>query len=333
MTGTPSLNVVNLKTHFFIREGVVRAVDGVSFSVDQGEVLGIVGESGCGKSITARSILRLVPNPPGRTVDGRIEFEGKDLLELSESEMRKVRGNRISMIFQDPMTYLNPTMKVGDQITEVLRLHLDMNETQARARALELFRDVNIPEPEGRLDNYPHEFSGGMRQRVMIAMALACEPGLLIADEPTTALDVTVQAQILDLLRRIRDDLNSAIILITHDLGVVAEICDKVVVMYAGQVVEQANVYDLFDEPKHPYTRGLLDSLPTPEHRVDQLKPIPGQPPDLLRIPNGCNFAPRCAYCMQKCIDEEPPFREVAPGHMSRCWLDSVTQTAVAAAE
>ena len=332
MTNSPLLRVSGLKTHFMIKEGTVRAVDGVSFTVDPGEVLGIVGESGCGKSVTARSILRLVPDPPGRIVGGEIEFDGTDILSLSSREMRAIRGDRISMIFQDPMVSLNPTMRVGLQIIEVLETHRGLNHKQALARTVDLFHAVNIPEPESRLDDYPHQFSGGMRQRAMIAMALACEPKLLIADEPTTALDVTVQAQILDLLRTIRDEAGTAIILITHDLGMVAEIADKVVVMYAGKIVEEADVLSLFDAPTHPYTRGLLNSLPSPEHRVEELTPIRGQPPDLSRIPAGCSFAPRCDHCFEPCTRDDPPFREIEPDHRSRCWLEQVPDTANLAA-
>ena len=322
MTNVPLLRVSDLKTHFMIKEGVVRAVDGVSFTVEAGKVLGIVGESGCGKSMTARSILRLVPDPPGRIVGGTIEFDGVDVLSLSTREMQAIRGDRISMIFQDPMVSLNPTMRVGDQIVEVLTVHRGYGAKAAVDRAIELLRAVNIPEPETRLRDYPHQFSGGMRQRAMIAMALACEPRLLIADEPTTALDVTVQAQILDVLRTIREESDTAIILITHDLGMVAEVADDIVVMYAGKIVEEANVYDLFDAPSHPYTQGLLKSLPSPEHRVEELTPIRGQPPDLSRVPTGCSFAPRCDYRMDICTRELPPFRAIAEGHRSRCWLD-----------
>jgi oligopeptide/dipeptide ABC transporter ATP-binding protein len=247
--------------------------------------------------------------------------------------MQAIRGDRISMIFQDPMVSLNPTMKVGEQIIEVLTIHRGLNRAEAVARTLELFRAVNIPEAETRLNDYPHQFSGGMRQRAMIAMALACEPKLLIADEPTTALDVTVQAQILDLLRVVREESDTAIILITHDLGMVAEIADKVVVMYAGRIVEEASVLELFDAPTHPYTRGLLNSLPSPEHRVEELTPIRGQPPDLSRVPIGCSFAPRCDHRLEACTREEPPFREVVPGHRSRCWLEGAPEDVAVAAE
>ena len=330
----PLLEVAGLKTQFFTRDGIVKAVDGVSFTVDRGEILGIVGESGCGKSVTARSILRLVPDPPGRIVDGHILFDGVDLAGLSASQMQDIRGDRISMIFQDPMVSLNPTMRVGRQVIEVLVRHRGMTERAARERAIALLDAVRIPAAAERLDDYPHQFSGGMRQRAMIAMALACEPNLLIADEPTTALDVTVQAQILDLIRRIRREHDTAVILITHDLGVVAEICDRVSVMYAGQVVEEAGVEDLFDNPRHPYTQGLLQSIPSPEQRVEELKPIRGQPPDLSRLPQGCAFAPRCDHRMARCRDESPPTRDFGGGHLSRCWLpaaDAVDADAVVA--
>lgn len=316
------LQVTDLQTHFFTREGVVRAVDGVTFAVRRGEILGLVGESGCGKSVTARSILRLIPEPPGKILAGQVEFDGVNLLDMSPREMRTIRGDRISMIFQDPMVSLNPTMRVGEQIIEVLQIHRGLNREQAVTRALELFEVVNIPAPTSRLNDYPHQFSGGMRQRAMIAMALACEPSLLIADEPSTALDVTVQAQILDLLRRIRREQQTAVILITHDLGVVAELCDRVAVMYAGKVVEEAPVLDLFDTPRHPYTWGLLQSIPTPDRRVEELTPIPGQPPDLSRLPPGCSFASRCDYTMERCLQEPPPWRDVGSEHQTRCWLE-----------
>jgi len=322
MSGEPLLVVEGLRTHFFTKEGVVRAVDGVSFEIMPGEILGIVGESGCGKSVTARSILRLVPDPPGRIVGGAITFDGLDLLALSPREMQGVRGDRISMIFQDPMVSLNPTMRIGEQIAEVLEVHRGMSPARARERVVELMQAVNIPAAEARLQDYPHQFSGGMRQRAMIAMALACAPKLLIADEPTTALDVTVQAQILDLLRGIRHDHRTAIVLITHDLGVVAEICDRVAVMYAGRIVEEATAEALFETPRHPYTRGLLASIPSPERRVEVLKPIRGQPPDLSRLPAGCAFAPRCDDRIARCTLEDPPFGVTDAGHRVRCWVE-----------
>ena len=292
----PLLRVDTLQTHFHTRDGVVRAVDGVSFEVMPGETLAVVGESGCGKSVTAMSILRLLPMPPARIAGGRIEFEGRNLLELSEPEMRKVRGNAISMIFQEPMTSLNPVLTIGRQIAEALVLHRGMSEREATARATEMLRKVHIPEAERRITQYPHELSGGMRQRVMIAMALACGPRLLIADEPTTALDVTIQAQILELMRELRDDTGASIILITHDLGVVAEIAHRVVVMYAGRKVEEASIEELFAAPRHPYTRGLLGSMPHLGDSVNEtgkrLVEIPGMVPSLKEPPPGCLFAP-----------------------------------------
>ncbi len=319
------LEVKNLKTQFFTRAGIVYAVDGVSFHVGQGETLGIVGESGCGKSVTATSIMRLIPQPPGRIVDGEVLLDHGtgvvDLVSSSESEMRRIRGNQIAMIFQDPMTSLNPVLTIGDQLTEPLILHLDMSRREAEQRAIELLKRVGIPAAEDRLSAYPHQFSGGMRQRVMIAMALACNPKLLIADEPTTALDVTIQAQILDLMMQLNRDVGTAIVLITHDLGVVAEICERVVVMYAGQIVEGGTADAIFNAPQHPYTIGLLNSVPQIGERVkESLIPIPGLPPDLLEPPTGCRFRPRCRFRQEKC-EESPPLAEVAPGQMARCWF------------
>jgi peptide/nickel transport system ATP-binding protein len=323
------LEVEELKTYFFTRDGVVRAVDGVSFSVERGETLAIVGESGCGKSVTSLSILRLIASPPGRTVAGRVVFEGRDLLELSEPEMRKIRGDAISMIFQEPMTSLNPVLTIGDQIAEVLMLHRGLSDEEATRRAVEMLRLVRIPEPERRVAQYPHQLSGGMRQRVMIAMALACEPRLLIADEPTTALDVTIQAQILDLMRELKERTGAAIVLITHDLGVVAEMAQRVVVMYAGRKVEEATVTALFARPRHPYTRGLLDSIPKlgaskqnggKHGEVRRLSEIAGTVPSLAEPIVGCAFAPRCAYATVRCQNEYPPLEEKAPGHRAACW-------------
>jgi oligopeptide transport system ATP-binding protein len=319
------LEVNNLKTQFFTRAGIVYAVDGVTFHVREGETLGIVGESGCGKSVTATSIMRLIPSPPGRIVDGEILLhDGEkhiDLLALSDDEMRHVRGNRIAMIFQDPMTSLNPVLTIGDQLTEPLLLHLDMSRREAEQRAVELLKRVGIPAAEDRLGAYPHQFSGGMRQRVMIAIALSCNPKVLIADEPTTALDVTIQAQILDLMMHLNREFGTAIILITHDLGVVAEICERVVVMYAGQIIEAGAAKDLFNNPQHPYTIGLLNSVPRIGEDVKEaLSPIPGLPPDLLAPPIGCRFRPRCRYRQAKC-EETPQLMEVAPGQMARCWF------------
>ncbi len=297
---------------------MARAVDDVTLSVDKGKVLGIVGESGCGKSITSLSILRLIP-PPGKIVGGQIRLDGKNLLEFSEAQMRGVRGNRIALIPQDPMTSLNPVYTVGAQIMEAVELHQKVSKAEARKKAIDVLDRVRIPEARNRVDDYPHQFSGGMRQRVMIAMALACEPELLIADEPTTALDVTVQAQILDLLREIQKDHGTAIVLITHDLGVVAEMCDTVAVMYAGSVVEYATVEELFKNPKHPYTIGLMNSLPKPgSHR---LIPIDGQPPSLVNLPSGCRFANRCSIRVDSCELSIPPLEEKTAGHDARCFL------------
>ena len=317
------LEVEDLRTHFFTREGVVRAVDGVSFSVDRGRTLGIVGESGCGKSVTALSIMGLVPRPPARIVGGSILFEGRDLTRLSEPELEDVRGREIAMIFQDPMTSLNPTLKIGTQIAESLRRHLGMTGDDARRRAVSLLEEVGIPNAARRLDDYPHRFSGGMRQRVMIAIALACNPKLLIADEPTTALDVTVQAQVLDLLEELRHEHEMAMIIITHDMGVVAETADEIAVMYAGEIVEHAPVLDLFDRPEHPYTEALLGALPQIEGegiREGRLTAIPGRPPDLVDPPDACRFAPRCPYADRgdDCASRHPELREVRPRHLVR---------------
>jgi oligopeptide/dipeptide ABC transporter ATP-binding protein len=319
----PLLAVDDLRTQFFTREGAVRAVDGVSFSVDKGGTLGIVGESGCGKSVTALSIMGLLPKPPAKIVSGSIEFEGRDLTKLSEKQLEDVRGREIAMIFQDPMTSLNPTLRIGTQITEVLDRHFDMSKDDARRRAIELLEEVRIPRAAERLSDYPHRFSGGMRQRVMIAIALACNPKLLIADEPTTALDVTVQAQVLDLLEDLRESHEMALILITHDMGVVAEVADSVAVMYAGQIVEQATGVDLFDRPEHPYTEALLGSLPELEGenvREGRLVAIPGRPPDLIDPPSACRFAARCPYASDQdtCRSVEPQLREIRPGHWVR---------------
>jgi peptide/nickel transport system ATP-binding protein len=320
----PLLRVENLKTHFHTRDGVVRAVDGVSFDVMPGETLAVVGESGCGKSVTAMSILRLLPMPPARIADGRIEFDGRNLLDLSEPEMRKVRGNAISMIFQEPMTSLNPVLTIGRQIAEALVLHRGMSEKQAMTRAAEMLRKVHIPEAERRLTQYPHELSGGMRQRVMIAMALACGPRLLIADEPTTALDVTIQAQILELMLELREATGASVILITHDLGVVAEVAHRVVVMYAGRKVEEAPIEELFAAPRHPYTRGLLGSMPHLGDSVNEtgkrLVEIPGMVPSLKEPAPGCLFAPRCPNADGRCRAEVPPLELHATRHWAACW-------------
>ena len=321
----PILQVRDLRTEFRTEGGVVTAVDGVSFDVDRGRTLGIVGESGSGKSVTNLSILRLVPNPPGRIAGGTIRFDGQDLLALPESAMRGIRGKRISMIFQDPMTSLNPYLRIGTQLGEVLELHEGATRSAARRRSIEMLERVGIPNPAERIDRYPHEFSGGMRQRVMIAMALLCKPELLIADEPTTALDVTIQAQILDLIRSMRDELGMAVILITHDLGVVAGTADDVIVMYAGRVVEQAQTRQLFRDPKHPYTLGLLRSIPRLDRDDARLTPIPGRPPDLTRLAPGCPFAPRCEFAVDLCRAERPPLRTVGQAggeHVAACGVD-----------
>jgi oligopeptide transport system ATP-binding protein len=317
----PLLAVNNLHTYFKSREGEVRAVDGVSFTVDRGTMLGIVGESGCGKSVTVLSIMGLI-ELPGRVVEGTAVFQGRDLLKLKGSELEDVRGHEIGMIFQDPMTSLNPTLTIGTQITETLRRHLGMSKQQARKRAIELLEEVHIPNAASRLDDYPHRYSGGMRQRVMIAIAISCNPKLLIADEPTTALDVTVQAGVLDLLHELRSDHEMAVIIITHDMGVVAETANDILVMYAGQVVEHASAYDLFDRPEHPYTEALLEALPQVEGegiRDGRLRSIPGRPPDLIDPPEGCRFAPRCAYAgLDDCAVVQPELREIRPGHWVR---------------
>ncbi len=317
------LEVKDLKTQFFTREGVVRAVDGISFSLEAGQTFGLVGESGCGKSVTALSIMGLLPKPPARIVDGSVEFQGRDLTKLSERELEDVRGREIAMIFQDPMTSLNPTLRVKTQITEVLHRHFGSSKDEARRRAVELLEEVRIPNAAERVDDYPHRFSGGMRQRVMIAMALACNPKLLIADEPTTALDVTVQAEILDLLEELRREHEMGLILITHDMGVVAEVADQVAVMYAGQFIEQAPTLELFDHPEHPYTEALLGALPQLEGenvRQGRLLSIPGRPPDLIAPPAGCRFAPRCPHAGldDGCAETLPELRRIRPDHLVR---------------
>jgi oligopeptide/dipeptide ABC transporter ATP-binding protein len=320
----PLLEVRGLQTSFHTRDGVVRAVTGVDFHVDRGEIMGLVGESGCGKSVTSLSIMGLVGRP-GRVEAGEVLFDGRDLLKLKPDEMRKLRGDQLSMIFQQPQSSLNPVWDVGTQISEVLEIHRGMKRGPARARALELLRMVGIPDPERRLKAYPHEMSGGMAQRVMIAMALACEPELLIADEPTTALDVTIQAQILDLMRNLREQTGTAIILITHDLGVVAEMCDRVAVMYAGEIVESTDVTTLFRRARHPYTRGLIGSIPVVGNVREELSVIPGNVPNLIDLPKGCRFAPRCASRVAEdnamAIDVHPGLHPIAPDHEVRCWL------------
>ncbi len=330
------LEVEDLRTYFSTREGDVRAVDGVSFEVERGKTLGIVGESGCGKSVTALSIMGLIPKPPARIVSGSIRFQGRELTNLSDRALEDLRGNEIAMIFQDPMTSLNPTLTIGTQITETLRRHLDMSSEQAKRRAAELLEEVRIPRAVERLKDYPHRYSGGMRQRVMIAMALACNPILLIADEPTTALDVTVQAGVLDLLEELREEHEMAMIIITHDMGVIAEAADDVVVMYAGQVVEQASALELFDHPEHPYTEALLGALPNLEEsggREARLISIPGRPPDLLEPPSACRFAPRCPYADSgdSCTVEPPELRELRSGHWVRSAHPASERAAVTA--
>ena len=328
MNRTPTedtvLDVKGLQTVFFTNSGLFRAVDDVSFQVRRGETLAIVGESGCGKSVTALSIMRLVPDPPGRIVGGSITLEGQDLLALDENRMRKIRGDRISMIFQEPMTSLNPVMRIGDQIAEAVRLHRPTTAKEAWQQAVQMLRLVRIPEPERRASEYPHQLSGGMRQRAMIAMALACRPALLIADEPTTALDVTIQAQILALMLDLQKELGMGLILITHDLGVVAQTAQRVIVMYAGKKVEEADVETLFANPRHPYTRGLMASIPAvPSSGTNaeaRLVEIPGMVPSLTRLPKGCAFAPRCSLAVARCHQEYPPLQDWGAGHLAACW-------------
>jgi len=313
------LEVKNLRTYFFTDEGIVKAVDDVSFGLKKGESLGIVGESGSGKSVTALSIMRLIQDPPGKIIGGEIIFRGEDLLKKKEEEMREVRGNKISMVFQDPMTSLNPVFTIGDQIMEAIILHQKLDKVSARKKAIEMLEIVRIPEASKRIDEYPHQFSGGMRQRVMIAMALSCNPEILIADEPTTALDVTIQAQIIELIKQLQKDLGMSLILITHDMGIVAESCQNVLVMYAGKVVEYADVRTIFKKPSHPYTIGLLESVPRLDVRKERLKAIEGQPPDLVALPNYCYYAERCPYKTERCLEEIPDLIELEPGHYSRC--------------
>ena len=318
------LEVNNLKTHFQTRRGLVKAVDGIDFSVKRNEIVAVVGESGCGKSVTSRTIMGLVGKEKNEIVDGEVIFKGENLLNKSKEEMRKIRGNEISIIFQDPMTSLNPVYTVGSQIAEVPMIHEDEDKKSAFKRAVEVLKKVGIPSAESRAEQYPHQFSGGMRQRGVIGMSLVMTPDLLIADEPTTALDVTIQSQILKLLLKLREDTNSGIILITHNLGVVAEICDYVAVMYAGKLMEKASVSDLFNKTSHPYTKGLLDSLPVPGKKK-KLTPIEGQPPDLHDLPSGCRFSHRCPKAFDKCYEEDPPMFEVGDRHYSACWLEGDT--------
>jgi peptide/nickel transport system ATP-binding protein/oligopeptide transport system ATP-binding protein len=321
MTANPLLEIRNLKTYFDVRGGVLKAVDDVSFTIHAGETLGLVGESGCGKTVTANSIMRLVPIPPGRIVGGEILFEDIDLLKLPASEMRKVRGNKISMIFQEPMTSLNPVFTVGDQVAEVIQLHEKLSQREIRERVIETFRLVRIPAPESRINEYPHQMSGGMRQRVIIAMALACNPKLMIADEPSTALDVTIQAQILDLMNRLKEETGASILFITHDLGVIAEMAQRVAVMYAGKIMEGADVNTLFSEPKHPYTIGLMNSIPVLGigKKEKRLSTIPGVVPSLFKLPQGCLFRERCSVACAECGQLEPPMIDLGDGHIVRC--------------
>jgi oligopeptide/dipeptide ABC transporter ATP-binding protein len=318
---TTLLEIEDLHTQFFTSAGTVRAVDGITYNVDEGETVAIVGESGCGKSVSAMSILRLIPWPPGKIVQGSIKFQGNDLLKLSDVEMRKIRGKDIAMIFQEPMTSLNPVLSIGLQLTETLEHHLGMDEEACHARAIELLGMVGISEPDRRLEQYPHHLSGGMRQRVMIAMALACEPKLIIADEPTTALDVTIQAQILELMKELTRNLGVAMIIITHNLGVVARYANRVNVMYAGKIVETGTAEDVYKRPKHPYTLALLKSVPRLDHpRGQKLDPVDGQPPDLARLDDGCPFRPRCRFAVDKCATSNPTLENVSDGHQAACW-------------
>ncbi len=318
----PILQVENLRTHFKTDDGVVKAVDDVSFNLHKGETLGIVGESGSGKSVTNLSLMRLIPTPPGRIVGGKVKFNGTDLLEIPDREMRNIRGNKISMIFQDPMTSLNPFLRVSTQLEETIRLHQGLGKREARTKAVEMLSMVGIPKPEKRITNYPHQFSGGMRQRVMIAMALSCNPDVLIADEPTTALDVTIQAQILEIIKRLADELGTAVIMITHDLGVVAGMCDNVVVMYAGKIVEKGNARELFKDPKHPYTKGLIRSVPRLDQvHQDRLFSITGQPPSLIDLPDACPFYPRCEHAMDICKRQYPAAEKLSESRSVSCWL------------
>ncbi len=323
---SPLLEVRDLTTRFYTLDGVVCAVNGISYTLEEGETLGIVGESGCGKSVSVLSLMRLIPEPPGRIVAGEALYRGRDLLRLSEEEMQQIRGREIAMVFQDPMTSLNPVFTVGDQLTEPMRLHLGMSRKEARERAAELLEMVGIPRAAERLDDYPHQFSGGMRQRAMIAMALSCSPSILIADEPTTALDVTIQAQIVDLVKALRDRLGMAVIWITHDLGVIAGIAERVIVMYAGFIVEEGPVGEIYGNPRHPYTLALLASLPRVDRTSNQrLAVIPGLPPDLLGLPPGCPFTPRCSYARPECREKNPDLQPVHSGHRVACWVDVTT--------
>jgi len=319
----PLLQVKDMKTYFYTEEGVVKAVDGVTYDVQEGETLALVGESGCGKSVSALTILRLIPVPPGRIVSGEVLFEGEDLMKLSEDELRRVRGNRISMVFQEPMTSLNPVLTIGKQLTEALELHLRLDKDAANNRAVQLLEMVGVAEAHRRIGDYPHQFSGGMRQRVMIAMAMSCNPKLLIADEPTTALDVTIQAQVLEVMARLSKEFGTAVIIITHNLGVVARYADRVNVMYAGKIIETSSAANVYADPRHPYTLGLLSSVPRLDHAMQaKLVPIEGLPPDLGHLPPGCSFYPRCTYRIDQCREEFPPLQLVSENHYAACWVD-----------
>ncbi len=320
-TGGVLLDVRDLRTHFYTKKGVVKAVEGVSYRINRGESLGLVGESGCGKSVSALSMMRLIPIPPGRIESGEVWFDGIDLLQLPMRDMRKIRGNRISMIFQDPMTSLNPVLTVGEQVAEAIRLHQSLSKQEILQKVVEYFSMVGLPNPEDRLENYPHQLSGGMRQRVGIAMALSCNPSLLIADEPTTALDVTIQAQILEIMANLMEEIQTSLILITHNLGLVVELANKVAVMYAGHIAEFGKVEHIFENPLHPYTKGLHESIPKISQKKDRLAPIPGEVPDLINPPSGCPFHPRCSKAMPVCRESFPEELEVEPGHRIACHL------------
>ena len=315
------LEVRDLKTYFFTQAGVVKAVDGVSYDLAEGETLGLVGESGCGKSVSALSIMRLIPDPPGKTVGGEVIFDGQDLLKLPDSQMRRVRGKQIAMVFQEPMTSLNPVLSIARQLTESLELHLGMSKTEARREAVRRLAQVGIPDPERRLKQFPHQFSGGMLQRVMIAMALSCNPKLIIADEPTTALDVTIQAQILELMKKLSREYGVSLMIITHNLGIVARYADRVNIMYAGKIIERGTARDIYRNPSHPYTLGLLNSVPRLDlPRKEKLDPVEGQPPDLMNLPAGCSFRERCRFAIERCAEEIPPLQSVSAGHFSACF-------------
>jgi len=320
------LEVRDLRTHFFTQEGVVKAVDGITYDLQEGETMGLVGESGCGKSVSALSLMRLVADPPGKIVGGEIEFQGRDILKMPEDEMRSIRGNRMAMIFQEPMTSLNPVLTIGRQLSETLELHRHMDKQASRKRSVELLQMVGIPEADSRIDDYPHQFSGGMRQRVMIAMALSCDPKLLLADEPTTALDVTIQAQVLEVMKKLATETGTAVIIITHNLGVVARYAERINVMYAGRIIERSTSREVFKNPCHPYTLGLLHSVPRLDEAIkEKLDPIEGLPPDLVDLPPGCPFVPRCRFVKEKCVQEYPPLALVAKEHVAACWVDVKT--------